>query len=124
MTNSRGFSRTAGLLYLIVAITGFFVMNSWNQLIVKEDIPKTISNILSNESLFRISLCSNVIMTLAWMLLSLYLYRIFKEVGNTASLTMVAFVFLGSTLTLFSTFTKNLTLKIISTNEFSAFLYS
>ncbi len=110
-------SRIAGIYYLIVAITGFFTADVWNKLIVNGDIAKTISNISANESLFRISLLSNVIMTLAWVILSLYLFRIFKELSKMTSLIMVVLVLLGSTMTLFCALTKITGLGLISSSE-------
>lgn len=116
MDKTKRISRIAGIFYLIVAITGFFIMDTWNKVIVNGDIATTIANISTNESLFRISLLSNVIMTLAWVILSLFLYRIFKALSKMTSLIMVVLVLLGSSMTLFSTLTKTAVLKLISTN--------
>lgn len=116
MNKTKRISRIAGIFYLIVAITGFFIMDTWNKVIVYGDISATISNISANESLFRISLLSSVIMTLAWVILSIYLYRIFKALNKTTSLIMVVLVLLGSSMTLFSTLTKTAALELISTN--------
>lgn len=117
MSKSKNDSRIAGFLYLVVAITGFFVMDTWNKIIDKGDITTTLSNISTNELLFRISLLSNVIMTLAWVILSLYLYRIFKAVSKMASIIMVVLVLLGSTMTLFSTITKTTVVELLSTRS-------
>lgn len=115
MSKSKNVSRIAGIFYLVVAITGFFVMDTWNKIIVEGDIATTISNISANGTLFRISLLSNVIMTLAWVMLSLYLYRVFKALNRTASIIMVVLVLLGGCMTLFSTLTKTAALKLIPT---------
>ena len=117
MNNTKRISRIAGIFYLIVAITGFFIMDTWNKVIVNGDIATTISNISANESLFRISLLSNVIMTLAWVILSLYLYWIFKALDKMTSLIMVVLVLLGSSITLFSTLTKTAAIELITTNN-------
>ena len=92
-------------------------MDTWNKVIVNGDIATTISNISANESLFRISLLSNVIMTLAWVILSLYLYWIFKALDKMTSLIMVVLVLLGSSITLFSTLTKTAAIELITTNN-------
>ncbi len=117
MNKTKRISRIAGIFYLIVAITGFFIMDTWNKVMVYGDISATISNISANESLFRISLLSNVIMTLAWVILSIYLYRIFNALNKTTSLIMVVLVLLGSSMTLFSTLTKTAALELITTNS-------
>lgn len=117
MNNTTRISRIAGIFYLIVAITGFFVMDTWTKIIVEGNISMTISNISANESLFRISLLSNVIMTLAWIMLSLLLHRIFKALSKMTSLIMVVLVLLGSSLTLFSTLTKTAALGLVPTNS-------
>lgn len=116
MNKTKRISRIAGIFYLIVAITGFFIKDTWDKVIVNGDIATTISNISANESLFRISLLSNVIMTLAWVILSLYLYWIFKALNKMTSLIMVVLVLLGSSMTLFSTLTKTAALELITTN--------
>jgi hypothetical protein len=69
-------------------------------------------------------------MSLAWVILALYLYRIFKALSKMTSIIMVVLVLLGSTMTLFSTLTKTAALQLISTsgselsdNLMSAFFY-
>jgi len=45
MSKNKNISRIAGLFYLLVAITGFFIMDIWNKIIIEGDIATTISNI-------------------------------------------------------------------------------
>ena len=62
MEPSKKIARIAGLLYLIVVVTGIVTLGYIpNQLIVWEDKTATFNNILKNENLYRIGVFSSVL---------------------------------------------------------------
>ncbi len=83
MTSKRKVSRIAGLLYLVVVITGMFSLAYVpRQLFVWDDPGKTFANMLANESLLRLSLLSSVACYLSFTFLALVLYHLLKEVNG------------------------------------------
>ena len=87
----RKAARVAGILYLIIIISGifaeFFVRSN---LIVPEDAAATANNIMASESLFRLSIAGDFIMIISDVALALILYILLKPVSNLLSL-MAAF---------------------------------
>ena len=85
-------ARLAGLLYLVVVATGIFSLGYVpSQLNVAEDWPATISNILANESLFRLGIAAFLLKQVAFLLLPLALYRVLGDTNRAAAVAMVAF---------------------------------
>ena len=83
MASKRKISRIAGLLYLVVVITGMFSLAYVpKQLFVWDNPGKTFANIAANESLFRLGLLSSVICYLSFTFLALVLYQLLKEVNG------------------------------------------
>ncbi len=91
MTHENKISRLAGLLYLIVVLTGIFSLAYVpSQISVHNDPLATISNIVSSESLFRLGIASFMIEQVAFLLLPLVLFRLFRQIDSTAAVLMVA----------------------------------
>jgi hypothetical protein len=87
-------ARLAGLLYLLIIITGAFtVIYVPSKIIVWGDAVGTAKNILANEFLFRTGIISDLISNTLFLLLALVLYRLFKQVNEHWAKIMVAFVF-------------------------------
>src|SRR5690606_11103405 len=82
----------AGLLYLLLAVTGGFSMLYVPSLIVPGDAAATAANIAANESLFRLGILSGLVSQVAFVLLVLALYALFKGVNKGYSSVMVALV--------------------------------
>lgn len=86
-------ARLAGLLYLILVITGVFsIMYVSSQIIVLGDTVTTAKNILAKEFLFRAGIISDLISNTIFVLLVLVLYRMFKQVNEHQAKLMVALV--------------------------------
>jgi len=86
-------ARLAGLLYLILIITGVFsIIYVSSQIIVLGDTVTTAKNILAKEFLFRAGIISDLISNTIFVLLVLVLYRIFKQVNEHKAKLMVALV--------------------------------
>ena len=86
-------ARLAGLLYLILVITGVFsIMFVSSQIIVSGDVVATAKNIIAKEFLFRSGIINDLISNTIFVLLVLVLYRMFKQVNECQAKLMVALV--------------------------------
>ena len=86
-------ARIAGLLYLLLVISGVFgIMYIPSQIIVPGDSVTTAKNIISNELLFRIGVLNDIISNTIFLLLVLVLYRLFKQVNENQAKLMFALV--------------------------------
>ena len=94
--NPNRIARVAGILYLIIFCLGIFAELFVRQsLIVPGDAATTVNNIMVSESLFRISLVSDLIRHTFLILLPLVLYQLLKPVGKNIALLMVIFALAG-----------------------------
>ena len=95
MNSIKKTARIAGLLYLIVAVNGFFFLRYVpSRLIVWNDAATTFKNIKASESLFRLGVLSEIIGYTAWLLLPLVLYKLLKPVDKIWALLMLTFALL------------------------------
>jgi hypothetical protein len=92
MQENKKTARTAGFIYLIVILNGFFFLKYVpSRLIVWNDPATTLYNIRASETLFRLGILSEIIGYTAWLLLPLVLYRLLKPVNKTWAVLMLAF---------------------------------
>lgn len=88
-------ARTAGVLYLIVIVSGLFSeMFVRSGIIIPGDASQTFQNIKENEFLFRIGFASDLIMVMSDVGLALLFYLLLKPVNQGLSL-LAAFFRLG-----------------------------
>ncbi len=114
MEPSKKTARIAGILYLVVVITGMVSLGYIpKQLIVWEDKVATFNNILKNESLFRLGIFSSVICYLAFIFLPLVLRELFKTVNKFVANAMVVSVLVSIPISFFNLYNKYLILDII-----------
>jgi len=93
MDSTKRAARVAGLLYLLMAITGFFsIMYVPGKLIVRGNAAATASNILASESLFRLGAASNLVAATVFIFLVLVLCRLLKGVNQKHASLMVMLV--------------------------------
>jgi hypothetical protein len=86
-------ARVAGLLYLLVAITGAFsIVYVPGTLVVPGDAAATADRILTSEWLFRLGIASELISAVGFIFLVLALRRLFKETSEQLASLMVIFV--------------------------------
>lgn len=84
-------TRTAGLIYLVVVVTGLFTLGFVpSRLLVDGDPARTLENLLANESLWRLGIVSGYLCYTAFLLLPLELYRVLGHVQKRAAVVMVA----------------------------------
>ena len=85
-------ARVAGLVFVLIFILGMstelFIRPG---MIVPGDSEATVRNIAASETLFRLSIVSDLIRQTLLMLLPLILYKIFKPVNKTVAALMVIF---------------------------------
>lgn len=87
-------ARIAGGLWLIVIGAGSFALGTLSTLIVRNDAAATATNILANESLFRLSIVADLVAGLCYLGVTVLLYELLKPVSRTLSL-LAAFFGLG-----------------------------
>lgn len=93
-TNSlKKTARLAGLIYLILIITGVYsIIYVSSKIIVQGDVLSTAVNILANEFLFRTGIVNDIISNTVWIFLALTLYRLFKHINKQQSKLLLALV--------------------------------
>lgn len=85
-------ARIAGLLYLIVVVSGLFTLAYVpSQLVVAGDLSATVSRIIASETLYRLSAAAYAVCYTAFLLLPLALHRLLRSVHEQAAVLMVAF---------------------------------
>ncbi len=84
-------ARIAGVIYLIVAITGSFAQIVRTQMMVAGDATATAENVLKAEGLFRLGFSSDLVAFSAEVVLAVVVFTIFRPVS--APLAMLAALF-------------------------------
>lgn len=93
MNSRKCTARRAGLLYLILAITGFFgLLYVPGQLIVPDNMAATMQHVNNSEGLLRLGIMANLIGQTAYLFLAIVLYRLFKEVNRKVALSLLIMV--------------------------------
>ena len=86
-------ARTAGILYLLLGITGMLgILYIPSQIIVPDDATATAANILANEFLYRLGIICQLACQTIFVYLVLSLYSLFKEVNRIYALQMLVLV--------------------------------
>ena len=93
MTPDNRIARTAGLLYLVVVVTGMFSLAYVpSQIDTHGDALVTARHIVASLSLFRWGALSELIMAASFLLLPFALYRLLHPVNRRLALLMVVLV--------------------------------
>lgn len=83
-------ARIAGILYLVVVLTGgFSLLYVPSRLIVPDNSLATFNNIVSSESLFRFGIVSGLICYTTFIFLPVVLYKLLKPVNENCAKLMV-----------------------------------
>lgn len=92
MQSNKRTARIAGVLYLIVVLTGIFSLGYVpSQLHAAGDAAATVGNLVAHEPLFRAGIAAGMVCYVAFLLLPLVLYRLLSPYGKVAAVLMVAF---------------------------------
>jgi hypothetical protein len=99
MTQLQKDARIAGFLYLLVAITGpFILIYVPGKLFVHGDATATARSIFENQSLFRAYMAVGLLSEIFFILTVFALYRLLKDVGRQLALLMVVVVLIDAPL--------------------------
>ena len=85
-------ARTAGLLYLVMAVFGGGAHAIRLQVYVPGDAATTAANLAANASLVRLSFAADLLQNLAWLCLALVLHRLLAHAGRYLAGAMVVFI--------------------------------
>ena len=119
MTPINKTARTAGLLYLLLIISGIISLAYIpSQLIVRGNASKTFENITNSEFLFRLGIVSGIITFLIYMLLPLALYKLLHVVNKAYASLMVIFVLVSVPISFVNILNKFSVLKLINKPEY------
>src|SRR5687768_13226983 len=88
-------ARTAGFFWLMTFVTGIVAMMTGGRLIVERDAAATASNILANESLFLLGGAANLVATLCYVTVTLFIYQLFKPVNESLARLAAFFSLVG-----------------------------
>lgn len=123
MHASRKTARIAGMLYLLVAITGAFsIMYVPETLVVPGNATATAEKITSSELLFRAGIASGLICQITFIFLVLALHRLLKDVDHAYAAAMVALVLVAVPIAFLNMVNNLAALVLLSGAEFlSAF---
>ena len=92
MQSSARMGRIAGLLYLIVVVTGIISLAYVpSKITVPGDTAATVANIIAQEPLFRVGIAAGLLCYTAFLLLPLALYRLLAPAGRNTAAVMAAF---------------------------------
>lgn len=118
MNSNKKTARIAGLLYLIVVVTGIFNLAYVpSKLIVLDNAYKTVKNIIDSETLFRFGILSGLICYTAFLLLPLVLYKLLKPVNKNHAVLMVVFAVVSVPISFINMGNKFSVLTLISEAE-------
>ena len=92
-TSPLVYARVAGLLYLLMIPLGIFgILYVPSTLIVPGDMAVTVSNIMVNELIFRLSIVSALSVQIVQIFLVLVLYKLLKPVNKKYAVLMVVLI--------------------------------
>jgi hypothetical protein len=115
MQSNKRTARIAGLLYLIVVLTGIFSLAYVpSQIDTTGDAAATVRNIVAHESLFRLGIVAGLICYTAFLLLPLALYRLLSPYGKQPAVLMVAFAVVSVPIAFAATLDKFKVLTLLS----------
>lgn len=119
MNSPKNTARIAGVLYLIVVLTGLFtLLYVPSNLIVWGDAQATFDAITASEALFRLSIFAGILCYLAFLLLPLVLYKVLSPVNKLYAVAMVVLAVTSVPISLFNLTHKFAVLTLISNPEY------
>lgn len=95
LIENKKIARIAGIWYLILAIGSGYSWMYISKTFVVENVTLSVDNILKTESQFITSIIFSITGQIAFILLALTLYRLFKTVSQTQARLMLALVLIS-----------------------------
>lgn len=96
MNPTKKSARIAGLLFLLMVVSGLFAEVFFRQKVLTADAATTAANLLSNMFLARAGIVSDLVMALSYLLTAVALYRLLRTVDEGLAKQMVLFAAMGS----------------------------
>jgi hypothetical protein len=119
MNSIKKNAKIAGLLYLIMAVTGpVGLLYVPSRIIVGGDAAATADNIINSAMLFRIGILSNLICQISFVFLVLSLNHLFKGVNEKHSRLMVSLVIVAVPIAILNELTQIAALHLLSGAEY------
>jgi len=100
MIPNKKTARYAGLLFLLMVVSGLFSEIFFRQKIFTSDTAATVDKILNNDFLYRAGILSDIIMSLTYLFTALVLYKLLVSVNRNMASLMVLFAAAGCVLLL------------------------
>jgi hypothetical protein len=88
-------ARAAGFFWLMTILTGMFAFLIGGRFVVPGDATATATNIMANETLYRLSVAANLIATASYLTVTLFIYVLLKPVNRNISLLGAFFSLTG-----------------------------
>ena len=115
MAVNKNAARMAGLLYLVVVLTGLFsLLYVPSQISVDGDTAATVDNIVAHNSLFRLGIAMELIGHVVFLVLPFVLYKLLGPVNREAAALMVAFAVVSVPLSFVNNINKLNVLSLLS----------
>lgn len=119
MESNTKTARFAGLIYLIVVITGIFNLAYVpSQLIKWKDAAETFSKISESETLFRMGIVAGVLCYIAFLFLPLILYQLLYSVNKSYAKAMVVLAVVSVPFSLFNLMYKINILTLVKNADY------
>jgi len=97
MSSPKRLARIAGVLYLLVGISGGFAQGFvYPRIYAAGNAATTAGNLVANSGLVRIGVIADLLDQSIWVFLAILLYRLLKQVHQSAAFVMVVLVGLGA----------------------------
>lgn len=100
MIPNKKTARYAGLLFMLMVLSGLFAEIFFRQKLFTNDMAVTAGNILNNDFLYRAGILSDIIMSLSYLFTALLLYKLLVSVDKNMASLMVLFAAAGCVLLL------------------------
>ncbi len=124
MNTNKNTARTAGFFYLLQIPLGVFgIMYIPGFLVIPGNVPATVSNILANEFLFRLSIVSAILCALITVLTAIFISKILKPVNESWAKLITLFAALAAPISMLNEL-NNVAVLLLVKNSFVVSGYS
>jgi hypothetical protein len=115
MNISNQSARSAGAIYLVIILSGFFsLMYVPSKISNWSDPSSMINNVMTHQMLFRVGIVVEIIGFIGFLLLPLAFYKLLSEVNKTQAILMVAFALVSVPLSFVNLLNKFAVLTLLS----------
>ena len=116
ITNKKS-ARIAGLLFLLMVLSGLFAELFFRQRIFTDDAAEITARILANPMLYRAGILSDIVMSLSYLLTAMALYRLLRTVDEGQAKAMVLFAAAGCVILMVNVLNEYMPLIYTSTKS-------